>query len=213
MKRLFTLLSAVLLISTGAAHAGLILESEPNNTLATANKTDGLGFLEATGQLNPSGGDVDFFSFAVLATGKVELDVYPGRGEPEPSSQLVRVTLALVDASGITLGMTSPVSQTGGGFGFTYGPPFEPALSPGIYYVELSSLALTGPNDQFYYLQIYGDELTGGAKIAGTATPEPSSLALASIAGVLGLAYVWRRARPSLVSSITHPSGRFTRLF
>jgi hypothetical protein len=85
----------------GPAAADTITETEPNDTLATANLTFGVNNLTITGALS-SATDQDFFSFAVTALGVPD----------PPFSTAVRITVtsipndyhfAVIDPSGNTV--------------------------------------------------------------------------------------------------------------
>ncbi len=59
-----------------AVWADPIAETEPNDTLSTANSTVGINNLAVLGEINPSG-DQDYFTFLVTDIGKPE-PLFPG---------------------------------------------------------------------------------------------------------------------------------------
>ncbi len=164
-----------------SAHAGLIVETESNNTLATANSIGTFnapgGSILVDGSITPgtpvigggfTGGDVDWFKFIV--TGPTQL-VSATFGLP--SSAVGNSVLSLYDSTG-TLIVQDDDS------GINAFSALEAVLSAGTYY-----LVVTGFPD-FNNLGNHGENFNYKMTVGTNVSPAPGALALLGAAGLLG---------------------------
>lgn len=175
MKKNAIIALAAVAGAAGLANATLFFESEPNNTLLTANDVgsyDRPGDAFAVdGRLGGRGGDVDWYRFEVTEGATINAAVY-GRPSSEDGDSLLGLFAS--DGSTITvddddnIGLYSSV---------------EAIVPAGVYY-----LAVTGFLDDDFdggHTQTFGYKLVVGLNI-----PAPASLAGF---GILGLAAARRR--------------------
>lgn len=161
--------------AAGLANATLFFESEPNNTLLTADDVgsyDRPGDAFAVdGRLGGRGGDVDWFRFEVTEGATVNAAVY-GR----PTSEDGDSVLGLFDSSGALI--TSDDDDNIGLYSSV-----EAIVPAGVYYLAVSGF----PDFDF---EGDHDETFGYKLVVGLNIPAPASLAGF---GVLGLAAARRR--------------------
>lgn len=162
MKNIVALTIVGLAAAAGTANASLILESEPNNTAATANPIGTFnipgGSILIDGTITPGtlgtpntpgmAGDVDWFGFTVTGNAMVVASIYSlnpnGTGDSE---------LWLVDSTGRVLAFNDDGNPAGGEFMSSI---FNINLLPGNYF-----LVISGANDS-------GTD-SGGATLTGDA--------------------------------------------
>jgi hypothetical protein len=165
--------------SATMAWADAILETEPNDTIATANPLLGNNLLDAFGRLNASG-DRDHFSFRVITQGLVRVDLFSAFSALPVNNPRV----AVFDEFGAFI-IEAGIIGTGDFTGSSYG-----LSSPGTYYARVrSETNSTG----VYRLVLANGEGSDGAVIAGTATvPEPTTIMLLGT-GIVGVALKVRK--------------------
>ncbi len=155
--------------SAGTAHAGLIFETEPNNTLATANFIGNFdvpgGSVLVDGSITP--GDVDWFQFTI--TGDTQL-VSATFGVP--SSAVGDSILSLYDSLGTLI-----IQDDDSGIGnFS---SLEAQLTAGTYY-----LVVTGFPD-FGNTGNHSEDFTYKLLVGTNVVPAPGALALLGLAGLV----------------------------
>jgi hypothetical protein len=158
--------ACAMLAATGACLAQTIVDTEPNNTIATASlivRTPGYFSGVGIGALNYAG-DVDFYSIQVTNTELLTAAITPlmnGNTSPE-------IEAGIFDQSGDLLSLDTGSS----GNGFQAIVSYAPTVS-GTYYI-----GVTGSGDD----QFIGDHTQQGpyqivVGITPAAVPEPASLA------------------------------------
>lgn len=189
------LAAAVLIAGGGQARAGVVIETEPNDSLVTAQNVDGSFTLSGDPDITDSstvpnvsirgaGDDThDWYSFTVAA-GKLGIfDIDYGMDDFDP-------WLSLYDSGGGEL-----VSQDDGGLVDTGSVhPFDPYFSytfttAGTYYLQVGRFPGNDvvPSGADYRLQVTIQD--------ASVVPEPGSLALLSLGGVGLIGGTIRRRR------------------
>lgn len=198
------------------AAAGFVAESEPNNTLATADNIDGSfttdfhPFIENSSGTNTStsiphssysgngfadlGSTYDYFSFNVLFDGAI------GIFDVDSSSAQSNTELYLFDAAGNLLAENDDNTVIDNGSVTTFDPFLEYTFATaGLYIVGLGGLGssagpggITGPGLSAF------DSYT--VNVSVSSAPEPASLLLFG-AGTAGLVYYRRRHSNSTSAS------------
>jgi hypothetical protein len=168
-KKASVALATLTLLGLAAARpavADTILESEPNNSIATANGLFGTNDLRAIGTISP-GTDLDYFTFDVTSSGGVLLQLL---GSPTGSGTLPDPFLSLWNASGALIAFNddSPTSlnsliliNLGVGSYYARAEPFSTAQTGSYLFIASSSV---GP--------------AGQAPATIVAIPEPGTYAL-----------------------------------
>ena len=159
-----------------SAKADTITETEPNDTLATANQLIGAtNDLVALGTLSTDS-DIDTFRFSVTSPGTVQINAFgslSGGG-----LTLDNANLFLFDAGGKIIGF-DPAG------GIHNGQIVLPNLADGIYYTTVfSSNNPRGSYQGTYRLDVYG---TDGAIVSGSAAPVPEASTTLSFGLLLAL--------------------------
>lgn len=167
-----------LALAAGAAHAGLISESEPNNTLGTADFVGSFGAPGGSAIVDGSIGnnDVDWFSFTLTDTATLSVfAAYSGTAGADGVMQLVSGTdvIAFDDDSGI---------------GFM--PSLQYAnLAAGTYYVGLSGFGDAGSgsvdSDELFDGLGHQENFSYKLVLGFTVVPAPASVAMLGFGGVL----------------------------
>lgn len=168
MKTLIALTIVGLAAAAGTANASLILESEPNNTAATANPIGTFnipgGSILIDGTITPgtlgtpntpgTAGDVDWFGFTVTGSAMGVASIYSLNPSGTGNSELW-----LVDSNGTVLAFNDDGNPAGGQFMSSI---FNLTLMPGNYF-----LVVSGDNDS--------GTITGGTTLTG---PDAAAVAL-----------------------------------
>jgi hypothetical protein len=192
MIRTATRVAAVLLASFALTSYATIIESEPNNTLATADPLGrvGSGNFATVGTVSLAGvGDVDVFSIDLFGGEYVMANTAGIAGSPiglDPDT-----IIALVDSAGTIIEFDDDDSQSFGS-NYTYLVP-----ASGTYYVAVSGFgdsSGTPVGQTFGSTSFIGNHLeTGPYILTVSVVPEPAALALASL-GCLALGFLRRRS-------------------
>lgn len=165
-----------------------INESEPNNTIPTADQLAGVNFLQAIGTI--TAGDLDVFSFAVTTPGTVLLQL---QGAPSGVGTLSDPFLSLFSGTGVF------IAENDDSFGSLESLIFI-NLPVGTYLAVAEAFSPTQTGTYLLSVATVTSPATGpGATVVGTATvaaiPEPGTIALLAL-GALPLAgAVVRRRR------------------
>ena len=165
MKKILAITLVSLASAAGTANASLVLESEPNNTAATANPIGTFnipgGSIVIDGTITPgtlgtpgTAGDVDWFSFTVTGSAVVVASISSLNLGATGNSELW-----LVDSSGTVLAFNDDGNPGGGQFMSSI---FNLTLAPGDYF-----LVVSGDNDS--------GTTTGGTTLTG---PDAAAVAL-----------------------------------
>jgi hypothetical protein len=168
MKKILAMTLVSLASAAGTANASLVLESEPNNTAATADPIGTFnipgGSIVIDGTITPgtlgtpgtpgTAGDVDWFSFTVRGSTMVVASIYSLNLGATGNSELW-----LVDSSGTVLAFNDDGNPGGGQFMSSI---FNLTLAPGDYF-----LVVSGDNDS--------GATTGGTTLTG---PDAAAVAL-----------------------------------
>jgi hypothetical protein len=202
MKKSFALSALALAVCAGFASANPIIESESNNTAATANFVGAFGVPGGSvlidGTITSGGpaiaGDVDWFRFTVGGTTTVVTSVF------SLDNAFADSELWLVAADGTTILDYNDDGNTGGGGRMS--SLMEIGLAPGSYYLALSGFndggALNTIPDGFVGSnppppgggQGHGQNFTYNLLIGFNIVPSPAAIALF---GMGGLAMTRRR--------------------
>jgi hypothetical protein len=173
-------------VTSAAGIRGLYFEVEPNGTVAEAIANNHVGTYMAPGDGTSiegylDSGDVDWYAFAV------DNDAYVGAAAFDPQGVGADAQFQLVDASGTIIEWDDD-----DGIGLM--PSLEANIPAGTYLLGVSAYAdvtsSTGLTELFDGI----DNLTGGptdanftykVSIISNVVPEPSSLALLALGGLL----------------------------
>lgn len=187
-----------LALAAGIASASLIVETESNNTAATANNIGSFGVpggsVLVDGTITGGGaeirGDVDWFAFTVSGTATVVTSVFSldnGFADSE---------LWLVGGDGTTIIAYNDDGNPGGGSG-GMSSLLQLSLAPGNYY-----LALSGFNDGGFFNNLpdgwngsapvvngngtgHGENFTYKLLVGFNIVPSPGALALIGLGGAV----------------------------
>lgn len=164
-----------------SAQAGLIVETESNNTLATANNIGTFnvpgGSILVDGTITPGtpvagggfiGGDVDWFQFTVSGPAQLVSATFG-----VPNSAIGDSVLSLYDAGGTLLAQDDDS-------GINSFSALESILGAGTYY-----LVVTGFPD-FNNVGAHGESFNYKMTVGTNVTPAPGALALLGVAGLVG---------------------------
>lgn len=167
---MFVVAGSLCMVAASAVNAGVILETEPNNSLATANPIGTFnapgGSILVDGAIVPA--DVDWFQFIV--TGPTQL-VSATFGVPNSSTG--DSVLSLYNSVGVLI--TQDDDSGIGNFS-----ALEAVLGAGTYY-----LVVTGFPD-FNNTGAHTAEFTYKMSVGTNIVPAPGALALLAAAGVVG---------------------------
>jgi len=152
-----------------SAHAGIIIESEPNNTLPTANPIGVFsapgGSVVVDGSIVPS--DVDWFQFTVTGPAQLVTATFG-----VPSSTLGNSILSLYDAGGVLITQDDDS-------GINNFSALQAILSAGTYYLVVTGFPDTGNVGN--HSETFNYKMTVGTNIV----PAPGALALLGLAGTI----------------------------
>ncbi len=193
----FVLSAAAIAACAGFAHASLIVETESNNTAATANNIGSFGVpggsVLVDGTITPGGlgiaGDVDWFRFTVGGTATVVTSVFSLDNNRADSE------LWLVAGNGTTILAYNDDGNPGGGSG-GMSSLIRLNLAPGNYYLALSGFNDGGiPNnlpDGFNGggmpgpgAEGHGENFTYKLLVGFNIVPTPGAIALFGIGGMM----------------------------
>ncbi len=165
-----TLIVAALATLSAAANA-IIVETEPNNSIATADViTPGVIPYSDTGDIRLTAGDVDYFSLGLPSSVALSVIATPLAG----SFTIPDTYLGLFDAQGNVLALND---DAGPGTGSLL---MYEITAPGTYYI-----GVTGTGDDLWqgnHTQAGNYQLT----VSVSPVPEPASMAALGL-GALGL--------------------------
>jgi len=177
-------LSAALIAVTASHHvlADTITETEPNDSVATANQLIGTtNDLVALGAINDIGThpDIDVFRFSVTSPGTVQINAFGSLSGG--SLTLDNVDLLALNNQG-SQGQIIGQDISGG---VHNGQITLTNLADGVYYAAVfSGDNPKGTHQGTYRLDVYG---TGGAVVSGVAAPIPEASTTVSFGLLLAL--------------------------